>query len=1075
VKKSAAQYISRSEPVPYVCPTVCQGGTLLLKVNQIENLQVGCTVQAQLSNATGGFGIGAQIIEASEFSTNLGTTWQNGPYVFSSNINNLYMRIILPIATPAGNQYTIRMRASTGYTSNDLYQCGGNNTITITNYIPPLPGIDNNTSGNGQWFGQVYTWTPSTGGVLSTSALVNAQDFFNTTNYVGHVIYNALSFDVNLSSTGGIPGTMNNGTSIDCGNSYLQNFSMRILRTEDFAPGFYQFSIQGDDGIRFSLDGGSTWILSSWLEQQYSASLRSTNTAFPNGICLSGPTNLVIEYFQRPADARITFNATPIGAYTIIDPVDASVCAGDNVSFTVGNITGLTAQWYISTNNGITFQQVQNDGVFDGASTGNLNINMVSALYDDALFYCEISGGCGSPFQTGIASLNISALPSIVNQPINAVLCAGQPIVFEATSNSSELTYQWQVSTDGGITFSNVPNAAPYSGGSTPTLSIATANNTFLGNQYQLLVNGCGSQVSSDIAEIIPGAIATITLQPVNVSICENVPTSFTVNALNATGYQWQMFDGNGWVDLPEDLSLGFSNTQTNELDLSGLAVSSGTITVRCIISGGCNGNAISNEAILQIYPDIVILNETISQTACVGNSAGFSINATGENVMYQWQISNDGGITFTNLTESAPFSQVNTDFLAITNVQLNLDGSLFRCIVNGTCGVPIFTSPAMLSVTSVPQITLQPQNATSCSGTSVSFSADATGFLNWQWEVSSDGGLTYQLINNGEIYSGVSSNTLSISSIDTSMNEFLYRAVLQACGTIVNSSVAALNVLPNASIEDFIPPPPICVGENASYTVITNNATSFQWEIDNGVGFSPILEGGIFSGVTSPTLQINGVTSNFHAAEIRCIVVGICDTIQSSSALLFVKGIPVLISEPTISPICAGSSFVLPIVAVGEAISYRWEILNGDGTFEEIEEGGISGVNSASLQIVASSELDNIVVRCVLEGCGNEIITDSILISILQNDPVFIPSAFTPDEDPLNPEFKIYTNGDPKIDATIYNRWGEELYHWNKAQEGWDGRYMNADVPDGIYVYRVQVETACEVQTYMGTVSLFR
>jgi gliding motility-associated-like protein len=221
--------------------------------------------------------------------------------------------------------------------------------------------------------------------------------------------------------------------------------------------------------------------------------------------------------------------------------------------------------------------------------------------------------------------------------------------------------------------------------------------------------------------------------------------------------------------------------------------------------------------------------------------------------------------------------------------------------------------------------------------------------------------------------------------------------------------------------------------------------------------------------------LQINSVTSNFHAAEIRCIVIGICDTLQSSSALLFVKGIPILISEPTISPICAGSSFTLPIVAVGESISYRWEILNEDGAFEEIEEGGISGVNSATLQIVASSELDKIVVRCVLEGCGNEIITDSILISILQNDPVFIPSAFTPDEDPLNPEFKIYTIGDPKIDATIYNRWGEELYHWNKAQEGWDGRYMNADVPDGIYVYRVHVETACEVQTYMGTVSLFR
>ena len=140
-KTVEAQYISRSEPVPYVCPVVCQGGTLLLKVNQIENLPVGCTVQAQLSNAVGGFGAGAQILEASEFSTNLGATWQTGPYVFSSNINNLYMRVVVPIVTVVGNQYTIRMRASTGDVSNDLYQCGGSNTITVTPYTPPLPMV----------------------------------------------------------------------------------------------------------------------------------------------------------------------------------------------------------------------------------------------------------------------------------------------------------------------------------------------------------------------------------------------------------------------------------------------------------------------------------------------------------------------------------------------------------------------------------------------------------------------------------------------------------------------------------------------------------------------------------------------------------------------------------------------------------------------------------------------------------------------------------------------------------------------------------------------------------------------
>lgn len=1074
-KTVEGQYISRSEPVPYVCPVVCQGGTLLLKVNQIENLPVGCTVQAQLSNAVGGFGAGAQILEASEFSTNLGATWQAGPYVFSSNINNLYMRVVVPLATAVGNQYTIRMRASTGYVSNDLYQCGGSNTITVTTYTVPLPMVTENTYGFGEWIGHVYTWTPTTGGLLNTPALINAQNFFNTSNYQGHVAYNSLPFDVNFTSTGGVPGTVNDGTSIDCGNVLTQNFSMRLLRTEDFAPGFYQLSIQGDDGIRLSVDGGATWLLSSWLEQQYSTSLRSTNAAFPNGICLSGITNLVVEYFQRPADARMTFTITTVNSLVINDPVDASVCAGDNASFSVGNITGLTAQWYISTDNGATFQQVQNGGIFSGATSGTLNVNSVTSIYDGAQLYCELSGSCGAPFQTDIATLNVAGLPSIATQPTDAAFCIGQTVVFEAATNSSGLTYQWQVSTDGGATFSNVINAAPYSGANTSTLSISGANNSFIGNQYQLLVNGCGGQAISDAVEILPGASVSITLQPVDQTICENVPTSFSINASNATAYQWQIFDGNGWIDLPEDLNLGYQNTQTNQLNLSGIAVASGIITIRCLVSGGCNGDVPSDEAVLQVTPNVGIVNETIDQTVCVGNSAGFSINASGTNITFQWQMSLDGGATFTNLTELAPFSQVNTDFLIISNAQLNLDDAQFQCVVNGTCGGPLITTPAALNVETVPQITLQPQNESACSGTSLSFIADAPGSVNWQWEISTDGGATFQTLSNGMIYSGVTTNTLSVGNIDASLNGIQYRAVLQACGTGVNSNAATLNVLPNTTIDDFITSPPVCAGENASFSIDADNATGFQWEINTGSGFEPIVEGGIFSGAATSTLSLNGVTSDLHTAEIRCVVSGICNTIQSSNALLFVNGIPVLISEPIASPTCAGASFGLPVVAAGEGISYRWEILNEDGLFEEIEVNGLSGTNTSSLKVQASSELDSLLVRCVIEGCGTEVITDSILIRVLQNDPVYIPNAFTPDEDQVNPEFKIYTTGNPEFDASIYNRWGEELFRWDNADNGWDGRYLNTAVPDGVYVYRVKVKTACEDRTYMGTLSLFR
>jgi gliding motility-associated-like protein len=126
-------------------------------------------------------------------------------------------------------------------------------------------------------------------------------------------------------------------------------------------------------------------------------------------------------------------------------------------------------------------------------------------------------------------------------------------------------------------------------------------------------------------------------------------------------------------------------------------------------------------------------------------------------------------------------------------------------------------------------------------------------------------------------------------------------------------------------------------------------------------------------------------------------------------------------------------------------------------------------------LTIQAVNEANGLVLQCAISGCGSTLLSDTAKINILENDPVYIPNAFTPDEDQVNPEFKIYTAGNPKFTAMIYNRWGELLFEWKDKALGWDGSYLNTPVADGVYVYRVQVETACESRTYMGTLSLFR
>ena len=66
----------------------------------------------------------------------------------------------------------------------------------------------------------------------------------------------------------------------------------------------------------------------------------------------------------------------------------------------------------------------------------------------------------------------------------------------------------------------------------------------------------------------------------------------------------------------------------------------------------------------------------------------------------------------------------------------------------------------------------------------------------------------------------------------------------------------------------------------------------------------------------------------------------------------------------------------------------------------------------------------------------------------------VFIPDAFTPNQNGLNEVFLPYTGGIKSFHLTIYNRWGEKIFESLDATQGWDG-YVNGKMAmDGIYVY---------------------
>jgi gliding motility-associated-like protein len=1072
---SSAQYISRSEPVPYSCPSVCAGGRIVLKIPQIDNLPAGSIIQALLSNSTGSFAIGTQTLNATRYSINQGLNWVNGSYTFTGNITNLYIEITIPGATPPGNGYTIKIKASTGYTSNDLFQCSGNNAITVTPYVTPLSQVPQNQQGVGNWIGHVYTWTASTGVILNTPALINAQSFFSPGNYQGHVLYTPLSFDINLSANGGIPGTLNNGTSIDCGNSYSQNFSLRLLRQENFVPGFYQMSIQGDDGIRLSIDGGNTWLLNSFIEQNYAASFRSTQTSFPNGVCLSGVTNLVIEYFQRPSDARLTFTLTPLSNSSFQQPSNVTICEFDNTFFSVGAAAlGFTYQWFVNQNGAGAFTPVANGTIYLGAQTGTLSLTSVPSSNNNNQYYCEISGPCGPTINTDTVYLNVSAVPVITQQPFDQAYCQGQDISFTIEAGN-DVSYQWSVSTDGGTLFLPLTNTAPYSGVSSNTLLISNPTSNMVGLLFRCEISGCNNIIVSNAVEILTGTQLSVIQEPISQVVCEGQPLNFSIIVSGNPNFQWQINSSGSFIDIAN--GMGVSGAQTNSLSVSNANFNLNGAAVRCILTGGCLGEVISQQANITIEQLPSIITQPTDLQVCEGENAIFSINALGTDLQYQWQISSDNGVTFSNLTNNAEIVGATTASISMSGVSTMDNGQIFRCVVSGSCSPIVNSANALLTVNNLPVFSQQPAELTVCEGSLAQFSAIVQNGNDFQWYMSLDNGNSFSIINNGNCFTGANTTNLTINPVSLDLEGVQFQLQTTGCGTSVNSNPVPLTITPLPVIISFTAPPAVCAGETVTLNVNTTNANIFTWMINTGNGYVNLENGNDISGANTNTLVMDNINNNFHLGEIICIAEGACFPADTSEkALLYIKGVPVILSEPSLLPTCSGQTILLPVVASGEELDYQWEIRNEAGEFDTLTNTfDIKGAESATLQLQANNSLNGSVVRLVITGCGDEAVTDTFRIEILQDDEVYIPSAFTPDGDKTNPLFQLYTEGEPVIEASIYSRWGELIYNWKEKTDGWDGTFKGIDVQEGVYVYRISVNTACSQKTKMGTITLLR
>ncbi len=84
----------------------------------------------------------------------------------------------------------------------------------------------------------------------------------------------------------------------------------------------------------------------------------------------------------------------------------------------------------------------------------------------------------------------------------------------------------------------------------------------------------------------------------------------------------------------------------------------------------------------------------------------------------------------------------------------------------------------------------------------------------------------------------------------------------------------------------------------------------------------------------------------------------------------------------------------------------------------------------------------------------------------------VIIPNIFSPDNNSINDEFKITTEGVKDLNGTIYNRWGRKVHELKGVDATWNG----AKASEGTYYYVIKVVGIDDsIKDYTGTIQLVR
>ncbi len=791
------------------------------------------------------------------------------------------------------------------------------------------------------------------------------------------------------------------------------------------------------------------------------------SACLPPRQCSSYPLNLTMRFYQNFATtppcattyitAGSPLTVTVFGRTLETSPINSaggltSICLGQSVTLSTTPAYGVPSYTYVWTPGGAT------------GSPATLTPTTTTT------YTVTVTDAC---FQTATATQTITVAPLTANTGTDVICVGGNTTL----SNAS-----------GAGTWSSSNTAVAVVGPSSGTVTGVTAGTATIS-----FVNSVGCYATT---------VVTVLAMPAPVSGPLEVCIGNSVTLTNSTM-------GGTWSSMSTTIATVGAGTGI----VTGM--NPGTATIEYATSPGCTASAV-----VTVHPNPAIASVVQTDpTGCGASDGTISLLGLSPAETYTVTYTTASGPVTTVLTANGAGTVIITGLTAGTYSSVTItnsngcSGTLHGTITLTDAGAP----PAPAIVT----------NSPICDGSTLTLSATSSPGATFDW--SGPAG-----------FSSTLPNPVISPAFLVNAGTYTVTATLAGCVSVPATVTVFINPIPEVTNMTFTNPV-TCGGNegtitlegltpgityNVSYVINGTTPVTVSITADAG-GFVTImgLTAGTYSGILVESFTCVGKASREVIltdpppppppviSSNAPICVGLTLLLTGSDAVpggsytwAGPNGFSSNLQNPSIVAVtqaaegvytltytylnCTSSTQALiklqPVIKLTDVASDKYQIVYGDSI--QLYANGATYYSWTPLNgTIRDPYIYNPVARPVdsittywVHGINEYGCKDSayVTIRVVFDEQEYIPNAFTPNGDGRNDVFRIGKMRFKKlIDFTIYNRWGQEVYHNSyDPNGGWDGTTGGIKQDIGVYYYSIILESPSgKLRYYKGDVTLIR